>query len=118
MREYIVPGKPNFYDRESQVVLEKATRSGGEDCATVEAAIDRFLADSLAPPEVDIDALEAFSKAWTRHDIDALMSFMADDCLFHAWSGPDAGGARYIGREAVRAGFMKAWADLGGGRRA
>lgn len=111
LRHYRVPGKPHFYDRESAVVPERATMPGGEDCTTVEAAMERFLDESLAPPAVDVDMLDAFAQAWNRHDIDALMSFMTDDCLFHAWTGPDACGTPYLGREAVRAGFMKAWAD-------
>ncbi|MBK8768131.1 MAG: nuclear transport factor 2 family protein [Burkholderiaceae bacterium] len=85
---------------------------GGEACTTVEAAIEQFLAEALTPAQVDADRLEAFAQAWTRHDIDALMSFMADDCVFHASAGPDASGTRYIGRDAVRAGFVKAWTDF------
>jgi acetyl esterase/lipase len=112
MRHYLVPGKPHFYDRESPVVLKQATLAGGESCATVEAAIERFLAETLVPPAVDVGKLEAFAQAWTRHDIEALMSFMADDCVFHTWTGPDASGTRHIGREAVRAAFMRAWADF------
>ena len=112
VRRYQVPGKPHFYDRASPVVLEQSTLPGGEACATVEAAIECFLAQALAKPQVDVDRLEAFAQAWTRHDIEALMSFMADDCVFHAWTGPDPGGTRYIGREAVRAGFVKAWTDF------
>ena len=46
------------------------------------------------------------------HDLDALMGFMADDCVFHTWTGPDAGGTRHIGRDAVRAAYAKAWADF------
>jgi dienelactone hydrolase len=112
MRSYLVPGKPHFYDREAPIVLQQSTLPGGELCTTVETAIERFLAETLLPPQVDVDRLEAFAQAWTRHDIDALMSFMADDCAFHASAGPDASGTRYIGREAVRAGFVKAWTDF------
>ncbi|NDH53757.1 MAG: nuclear transport factor 2 family protein [Betaproteobacteria bacterium] len=56
--------------------------------------------------------LEAFSAAWNRHDVDGLMAFMADDCVFHAAGGPDACGARHVGREAVRLAFAAAWAAL------
>lgn len=112
VRYYGVPGKPHFYERESPVVLEQSTLPGGEQCATVEAAIEAFLTQTLAPPQVDADRLEAFAQAWSRHDIDALMSFMTEDCVFHAWTGPDSGGTRYIGRDAVRAGFVKAWTDF------
>jgi ketosteroid isomerase-like protein len=62
----------------------------------------------LTPPAT-VAMLEAFSGAWNRHDIDALMSFMADDCAFHAVAGPDLLGRSFVGREAVRQGFMLAW---------
>lgn len=112
LRHYVVPGKPHFYDRESAVVLKQATLRGGEHCATVGDAIEQFLDLVLAPPAVTVEHLEAFAQAWNRHDIDALMSFMADPCVFHTWTGPDAGGSRHIGRDAVRAAFQKAWADF------
>ena len=53
--------------------------------------------------------LAAFADAWNRHDIDALMSFMAEDCAFHAVAGPDTLGRSFVGREAVREGFQLAW---------
>ena len=112
VRQYGVPGRPHFYDRDARAELGLSTLPGGEDCTTVEAALERFLAESLAPPTVDTDTLDAFAQAWNRHDIDALMSFMTPDCLFHAWTGPDACGTRHVGHEAVRAGFAKAWADF------
>ncbi len=58
---------------------------------------------------VSTEFLQAFADAWNRHDIDALMSFMSDDCVFEASSGPDICGTRYAGREAVRAGFAEVW---------
>ena len=57
--------------------------------------------------QVTTEVLEAFADAWNRHDIDALMSFMTEDCVFEASSGPDACGTRYVGREAVRAGYAE-----------
>jgi ketosteroid isomerase-like protein len=57
----------------------------------------------------DIATLEAFAAAWNRHDIDALMSFMTDDCAFHAVAGPDKLGRSFFGRDAVRVGFQLAW---------
>jgi hypothetical protein len=74
--------------------------------------MEQFLAQVLVPPAVTVDHLDAFAQAWNRHDIDALMSFMADDCVFHAWTGPDASGTRHIGRDAVRAAYQKAWTDF------
>jgi len=58
---------------------------------------------------VTVDTLQAFADAWNRHDIDALMSFMTDDCVFEASAGPEACGARFTGRQAVRHAFMQAW---------
>lgn len=58
---------------------------------------------------VDIATLEAFGAAWNRHDIDALMSFMTDDCVFHAVAGPDLFGRTFRGQDAVREGFQLAW---------
>ncbi|MBW4048769.1 MAG: nuclear transport factor 2 family protein [Proteobacteria bacterium] len=56
-----------------------------------------------------IDMLQRFSDAWNAHDLDQLMSFMADDCIFHAVSGPDMLGRTFRGAEDVRAGFVAAW---------
>src|SRR6185436_160128 len=61
---------------------------------------------------VSVDDLQAFADAWNRHDVEALMSFMTDDCVFEASAGPDVCGTRYVGREAVRAGFAEVWATF------
>lgn len=60
--------------------------------------------------EVTIEVLQAFADAWNRHDADSLMSFMTDDCVFEASAGPDVCGMRYVGRDAVRAGYADVWA--------
>ena len=60
--------------------------------------------------EMTPDVLQAFADAWNRHDVDALMSFMTDDCVFQASAGPEACGARYAGREAVRAAYADVFA--------
>src|SRR5512145_427374 len=60
--------------------------------------------------EVTVEVLQGFADAWNRHDVDALMSFMTDDCVFEASAGPDVCGTRYVGSEAVRAGFAEVWA--------
>jgi ketosteroid isomerase-like protein len=60
--------------------------------------------------EVTTDVLQAFADAWNRHDIDALMSFMTEECVFEGSAGPDVWGTRYVGRNAVRAGFAEVWA--------
>lgn len=62
--------------------------------------------------QVTVEVLQDFADAWNRHDVDALMSFMTDDCVFEASAGPDVCGTRYVGREAVRAGFAEVWATF------
>ena len=67
---------------------------------------------SVSNPVVTVETLAAFSAAWNAHDVDALMSFMSDDCVFMTAGGPEACGARHVGREAVRKAFVGAWATL------
>lgn len=52
------------------------------------------------------ERLEQFSAAWTSGDVDKLMSFMTDDCVYHASVGPDPG-ATYRGPAEVRRGFER-----------
>ena len=112
VRQYFVPGKPHFYDRETPVVLEKSTLPGARSGCTLGDAIEDFLLEALQPASVNEDALEAFAQAWNRHDIEALMSHMSDDCMFHGFTGGEACGASHIGATAVRAAFARAWADF------
>lgn len=58
---------------------------------------------------VTIANLQSFADAWNRHDAEALMGFMTDDCVFEASAGPEVCGTRYVGSEAVRAGFSDVW---------
>lgn len=58
---------------------------------------------------VTVQTLRDFADAWNRHDLDALMSFMADDCAFHAVAGADLLGRSFVGRTAVAEGFKLAW---------
>lgn len=60
--------------------------------------------------ESTVEMLQAFADAWNRHDPDALMSFMSDDCVFEASAGPEVSGTRYVGRAAVRAGYVEVFA--------
>lgn len=53
---------------------------------------------------MQLDRLRQFSDAWTAGDVDMLMSFMTDDCVYHASVGPDPG-TTYHGHEEVRRGF-------------
>lgn len=59
--------------------------------------------------EVTLKVLQAFAEAWNRHDIEALMSFMTEECVFEASGGPEECGTRYVGRNAVRAGYADVW---------
>lgn len=58
---------------------------------------------------VTIEHLQGFADAWNRHDIDALMSYMTTDCVFESSAGPEISGTRYVGAEAVRAGYAEVW---------
>ncbi len=57
--------------------------------------------------KVTVNMLQAFAEAWNRHDAEALMSFMCDDCVFDASAGAEVSGTRYVGREAVKAGYTE-----------
>jgi taurine dehydrogenase small subunit len=70
------------------------------------------VADLGAERTPDAAFLQAFTDAWNRHDIGALMSFMTDDCVFQGAAGPLACGARFEGRDAVRAAFGQAWINF------
>jgi len=59
--------------------------------------------------EVTVQFLQAFANAWNRHDVDDLMSFMTDDCVFESSAGDDVCGTRFVGANAVRMSFAKAW---------
>lgn len=65
-------------------------------------------------PRVQVSnaVLQAFSDAWNAHDLDALMSFMSDDCEFHAVAGPDLFGKSWIGPKEVRTGFEQAFINF------
>ena len=67
---------------------------------------------TVPAPKVGVETLAAFADAWNRHDVDALMSFMTEDCAFEASAGPEVCGARYVGRDAVRAAFAEVWATF------
>ena len=120
-RHYRVPGAPHFYAAHSAVQRIASNYPGGPMHGSVEEAMRQFLWTALrleaAPAAAaygtpDEAMLQGFADAWNRHDLDGLMAFMADDCEFRASVGPQSGGTVYQGREAVRAGFAKAWADI------
>lgn len=61
---------------------------------------------------VNVEMLQAFADAWNRHDVEALMSFMSEDCVFEASAGVEAAGTRYVGRDAVQAGYTEVFATF------
>ena len=69
----------------------------------------RTLPKGLDHPPVTTETLHAFFDAFNRHDEQAVVSFMTEDCVFEGASGPDAWGARFIGREAAAGAFRKVW---------
>ena len=52
-----------------------------------------------------LQLLKQFGDAWNARDIDELMSMMTDDCVYCASVGPEPG-TTYVGKEAVRQGFL------------
>jgi hypothetical protein len=59
--------------------------------------------------------LDSFTRAWSRQDIDTLMSLVTDDCVYSASVGPEPG-QTFVGREAVRDGFLALLAYDAGGK--
>jgi ketosteroid isomerase-like protein len=59
---------------------------------------------STSEPTMTLRRLQQFSAAWTAGDLDALMSYMTDDCEYHASVGPEPG-STYRGKDEVRRGF-------------
>ncbi|HBV77822.1 MULTISPECIES: nuclear transport factor 2 family protein [Vibrio] len=62
--------------------------------------------------QIDVNFLQAFSDAWNNHDIDALMTFMADDCVFHTAGGNGELGGSFQGKESVRESFVAVWTNF------
>lgn len=112
VRRYFVPGKPHFYDRDTEVLLQPSSLPGGAARCTLGSAVETFLDDTLAPVGVDLGTLEAFAEAFNRHDADALMAMLSADCVFNASAGPEACGTRHVGPAAVRAAFVQIWTDF------
>lgn len=54
--------------------------------------------------KMTVERLREFDDAWGLKDVDALMTFMADDCEYHASVGPNPGQS-YRGLNEVRQGF-------------
>ncbi len=49
--------------------------------------------------------LDRILAGFNAHDIDSILSNFTDDCVFDSPRGQDAGGTRYVGKEAVGEGF-------------
>lgn len=49
-----------------------------------------------------IAILDSFAKAFNAHDTEKIISYMTDDCIFEASSGPNVDGEKFIGKEAVK----------------
>ncbi|MGE0211974.1 MAG: nuclear transport factor 2 family protein [Parvibaculaceae bacterium] len=65
-------------------------------------------ADNAVTPELMDRLVEAFNAL----DADKVMSFFADDCVFHASRGRDAAGERFEGRKAVGEAFRSRFAAI------
>ena len=50
------------------------------------------------------ERLDAFMDAWNAHDVDGIVSFFADDCVFHPSVGTELMGGTYVGKDEVRRG--------------
>lgn len=61
---------------------------------------------------LSVQRLADFAQAWNDHDLEALMSFMHEDCVFHAVAGPDLMGRTFRGTAEVRDGFKAAWQNF------
>lgn len=59
---------------------------------------------ATSEPVMTLQRLQQFGAAWTAGDLDALMSYMTDDCVYHASVGPEPG-STYHGKDEVRRGF-------------
>jgi quercetin dioxygenase-like cupin family protein len=82
-------------------VEHNVVNAGDSDLAFIEVEI---VDHPLDAPR--LATLTRFMNAWNARDVDTLMACMADDCSFHASSGPDAEGRRYDGPESVRAAYQ------------
>ena len=56
--------------------------------------------------------LERILHGFNAHDAAAILEDFTDDAVFDAPRGPDAGGTRYEGREAIEAAFEQRFAGI------
>jgi len=58
----------------------------------------------MSDTAVTLSVVTQFNEAFNQHDIEKVMGIMTEDCLFEN-TNPRPDGARYTGRQAVRAAF-------------
>lgn len=56
--------------------------------------------------------LREIAAAFDSHDLDRIMRHFTEDAVFEGPRGPDAGGRRFVGRDAVRAAFAARFAGI------
>ena len=56
----------------------------------------------MAEPGASVETLKEICDAFNAHDLDAIMEFFAEDCSLDMPRGPEPGGLRASGKEAVR----------------
>ena len=49
-----------------------------------------------------VRVVDTFGAAFAGHDLDAALALITEDCVFES-TGPAPDGARYVGRDAIRA---------------
>jgi ketosteroid isomerase-like protein len=59
-----------------------------------------------------IRMLEDIAAGFDAHDLDRIMAHFADDAVFESPRGPEPWGQRFVGRDAVRAGFAGRFAGI------
>ncbi len=81
-------------------VEHNVTNAGAAPLAFLEIEV---VDDALAQARRTV--MERLMDRFNSRDLDGLMECMSDNCAFHSAAGPDAEGARHIGRESVRAAY-------------
>jgi ketosteroid isomerase-like protein len=56
--------------------------------------------------------LKAIATAFDEHDLEGIMVHFADDAVLETPRGPDPWGTRYVGKDAVRDGFVARFAGI------
>lgn len=59
-----------------------------------------------------VEMLQEILAAFNRHDLDAIMTYFSGDAVLDTPRGPDPGGTRYVGKEAVREGLAARFAGI------